>query len=81
MDATWGPHQSPHGRASPHVNYFIRPLGDVAGDVVPPKSQSAMVYYDMANFEFPFATVASYVDCVRAMTWVPCRRYFGRFGV
>ena len=62
MDATWGPHRSPPGRAVPHVNYFIRPLGDLAHDVVPPKSHIAMLSFDVATLESCFATVASYVD-------------------
>ena len=69
MDATWGPHQSPPGRAVPHVNYFIRPLGDVVDDGVLPKSQTTTVESDMGTLESRFATVASYVDCVSAMTW------------
>ena len=46
----------------PHVNYFIRPLGDVADDVVLPKSHAAMLSSDVATLESCFTTVASYVD-------------------
>ena len=67
--AACGPHRRPLGRAVPHVHDLSLPLGDVAADGVPPKSGATMVEYDVATFEYPFATVASYVDCVRALTW------------
>lgn len=65
----WLPHQRPLGREVAHVNDFIRTLGDVADDGVPPKSGVATVASDVAILESPFATVASDVDGVSAMTW------------
>jgi hypothetical protein len=53
----------------PHVNYFMLPPGDVADEVVPPKSQAAMLSSDVATLESRFATVASYVDADGALTW------------
>lgn len=69
MVATWGPHQRPVGRAVPHVKDFIRPLGDVADDGVPPISGVATVESDVAILESPFATVSSDVEGVSAMMW------------
>jgi hypothetical protein len=47
----------------------MRPLGDVVDEVVPPKSQDAMLSSDVATLESRFATVASYVDDDGALTW------------
>ena len=49
---------------------FIRPLGDVAEDVVPPKS-------DMATVESDVACVASDVDYVKVMMWHAMSSNFG----
>ena len=54
----------------PHVNDFIRSTGEVVDDGVPPKSDGALVAFDVASdVESLMDTVASDVDGQSAMTW------------